>query len=212
MATTLSQTATFNGSFEFLNKLFADPAKVQAGLATREALSVALNEFEGTVILVSHDRALLRAVCDEFWLVTRGGVLPFGGHKGYGLSFAIQALGLLAGAARTRGAVQDFAFLFWVINPEIMLPGVDFAQQMSELVSKIKNATRRAVSSQRRAGVVEGGHCRYVHTPRPASRSPSRPRGRRSSAAPSSTSPSRVSGMASPMPSMGVPTERRTTC
>ena len=40
-------------------------------------------------------------------------------------------------------AVQDFAFLFWVINPEIMLPGVDFAQQMSELVSKIKNTPRQ---------------------------------------------------------------------
>jgi ATP-binding cassette subfamily F protein 3 len=42
-------------------------------------LSVALNEFEGTVMLVSHDRALLRAVCDEFWLVSRGGVTPFDG-------------------------------------------------------------------------------------------------------------------------------------
>jgi len=30
-------------------------------------------------MLVSHDRALLRAVCDEFWLVTRGGVEPFDG-------------------------------------------------------------------------------------------------------------------------------------
>jgi ATP-binding cassette subfamily F protein 3 len=40
---------------------------------------VALNEFEGTVMLVSHDRALLRAVCDEFWLVTRGGIEPFEG-------------------------------------------------------------------------------------------------------------------------------------
>lgn len=68
-----------------------------------------------------------------------GGVLPFGGHKGYGLSFAIQALGLLAGASMARGAVQDFAFLFWVIDPKIMLPGVDYAQLMSELVSKVKN-------------------------------------------------------------------------
>jgi ABC-type sulfate/molybdate transport systems ATPase subunit len=40
---------------------------------------MALNEFEGTVMLVSHDRALLRAVCDEFWLVTKGGVEPFDG-------------------------------------------------------------------------------------------------------------------------------------
>ena len=37
----------------------------------------------------------------------RGGVVPFGGHKGYGLSFVVQALGLLAGAAFTRGMVQD---------------------------------------------------------------------------------------------------------
>ena len=40
---------------------------------------MALNEFEGTVMLVSHDRALLREVCDEFWLVTGGGVQPFDG-------------------------------------------------------------------------------------------------------------------------------------
>ena len=35
---------------------------------------MALNEFEGSVMLVSHDRALLREVCDEFWLVVDGGV------------------------------------------------------------------------------------------------------------------------------------------
>jgi len=40
---------------------------------------MALNEFEGTVMLVSHDRSLLRSVCDEFWLVSRGGVEPFDG-------------------------------------------------------------------------------------------------------------------------------------
>ena len=40
---------------------------------------MALNEFEGTVLLVSHDRALLREVCDEFWLVTGGEVKPFDG-------------------------------------------------------------------------------------------------------------------------------------
>ncbi len=30
-------------------------------------------------MLVSHDRALLRAVCDEFWMVSQGGVAPFDG-------------------------------------------------------------------------------------------------------------------------------------
>jgi len=35
--------------------------------------------------------------------VLKGGVAPWGGHKGYGLSFCIQALGLIAGAALGRG-------------------------------------------------------------------------------------------------------------
>jgi len=61
------------------NLLLMDEPTNHLDLATREALSVALNEFEGTVMLVSHDRALLRAVCDEFWLVSRGGIENFDG-------------------------------------------------------------------------------------------------------------------------------------
>ncbi|MFN5166776.1 MAG: ABC-F family ATP-binding cassette domain-containing protein [Pseudomonadota bacterium] len=61
------------------NLVLLDEPTNHLDLATREALSIALNEFEGTVLLVSHDRALLREVCDEFWLVTRGGVEPFDG-------------------------------------------------------------------------------------------------------------------------------------
>ncbi len=61
------------------NLLLLDEPTNHLDLATREALSMALNEFEGTVMLVSHDRALLRAVCDEFWLVARGGISPFDG-------------------------------------------------------------------------------------------------------------------------------------
>ena len=61
------------------NLLLLDEPTNHLDLATREALAMALNEFEGTVMLVSHDRALLRSVCDEFWLVSRGGVEPFDG-------------------------------------------------------------------------------------------------------------------------------------
>ena len=61
------------------NLLLLDEPTNHLDLATREALSMALNEFEGTVMLVSHDRALLRAVCDEFWMVSRGGIEPFDG-------------------------------------------------------------------------------------------------------------------------------------
>ena len=61
------------------NLLLLDEPTNHLDLTTREALAMALNEFEGTVMLVSHDRALLRSVCDEFWMVARGGIAPFDG-------------------------------------------------------------------------------------------------------------------------------------
>jgi LDH2 family malate/lactate/ureidoglycolate dehydrogenase len=72
----------------------------------------------------------------------KGGVAPFGGkdyvYKGYGLSFAIQALGLMAGSAIIRDTTLDYGFLFWVVNPEIMLPGNDFKKRMSQYVREMK--------------------------------------------------------------------------
>ena len=45
----------------------------------RETLTEALQSFEGALVLVSHDRHLLRATCDEFWLVDSGRAEPFDG-------------------------------------------------------------------------------------------------------------------------------------
>ena len=61
------------------NLLLLDEPTNHLDLVTREALAMALNGFEGALLLVSHDRALLRAVCDEFWLVADGRVEPFDG-------------------------------------------------------------------------------------------------------------------------------------
>jgi ATP-binding cassette subfamily F protein 3 len=61
------------------NLLLLDEPTNHLDLATRQALSLALNEFEGSLMLVSHDRALLRSVCDEFWLVASGKLQAFEG-------------------------------------------------------------------------------------------------------------------------------------
>jgi ATP-binding cassette, subfamily F, member 3 len=61
------------------NLLLLDEPTNHLDLATREALAMALNDFDGTVMLVSHDRALLRSVCEDFWMVGRGIVGPFDG-------------------------------------------------------------------------------------------------------------------------------------
>ncbi|WP_446469061.1 ABC-F family ATP-binding cassette domain-containing protein [Xenorhabdus stockiae] len=61
------------------NLLLLDEPTNHLDLITREALSLALNQYDGTVLLVSHDRALLRSVCNEFWLVGNGDVRDFEG-------------------------------------------------------------------------------------------------------------------------------------
>ena len=45
----------------------------------RQALVEALQEYDGAMLIVSHDRYLLRATCDSFWLVDDGRVDEFRG-------------------------------------------------------------------------------------------------------------------------------------
>jgi LDH2 family malate/lactate/ureidoglycolate dehydrogenase len=72
-----------------------------------------------------------------------GGVFPFGGHKGYGLSIAIQALGLMAGARMRNGDVSDFGYLLIVFDPEIFMPAEQFTVELEELLTKIKGLPRQ---------------------------------------------------------------------
>ncbi len=59
------------------NLLLLDEPTNHLDLEMRHALTLALQDYEGGVILVSHDRALLRATCDEFILVADGKAQPF---------------------------------------------------------------------------------------------------------------------------------------
>ena len=59
------------------NLLLLDEPTNHLDLEMRLALNQALQGFEGSVILVSHDRHLLRSVCDDLLLVDRGALLGF---------------------------------------------------------------------------------------------------------------------------------------
>ena len=61
------------------NLLLLDEPTNHLDLEMREALTLALQETEAGVVLVSHDRHLLRTTCDELWLVADGRVVPFDG-------------------------------------------------------------------------------------------------------------------------------------
>jgi ATP-binding cassette subfamily F protein 3 len=61
------------------NVLVLDEPTNHLDMETREALTVALSSYEGALILVSHDRHLLRATVNQLWLVHDGRVGPFDG-------------------------------------------------------------------------------------------------------------------------------------
>ena len=61
------------------NLLLLDEPTNHLDLQTRDALSLALQDYEGALVVVSHDRYLLRTVADDLWLVARGRVERFDG-------------------------------------------------------------------------------------------------------------------------------------
>ena len=70
-----------------------------------------------------------------------GALLPFGGYKGFGLAFIVQALGVLAGSALDPD--QDDGYLFVVIRPDLLVPLDDFKRQVSDLVDRVKETPRQ---------------------------------------------------------------------
>jgi ATP-binding cassette, subfamily F, member 3 len=61
------------------NLLLLDEPTNHLDLEMRQALAMALQDYEAAVVLVSHDRHLLRAVADELILVDQGRAVPFDG-------------------------------------------------------------------------------------------------------------------------------------
>jgi ATP-binding cassette subfamily F protein 3 len=61
------------------NLMLLDEPTNHLDLEMRQALTVALQEYEGAVVLVSHDRHLLRTVADELYVVHAGRAEPFEG-------------------------------------------------------------------------------------------------------------------------------------
>nr|WP_221265721.1 ATP-binding cassette domain-containing protein [Oleiagrimonas soli] len=61
------------------NLLLLDEPTNHLDLDMREALVDALEDYEGALVLVSHDRHLLGLVCDRFWRIGEGGLHVFDG-------------------------------------------------------------------------------------------------------------------------------------
>ncbi|MEW6560065.1 MAG: ATP-binding cassette domain-containing protein [Pseudomonadota bacterium] len=91
------------------NLLLLDEPTNHLDLPTRESLAMALQDYAGTVLLVSHDRALLRATCDAFWLVADGRVQDFEGSLDDYQQWALSRTAQRQSAAQPRPATDGAA-------------------------------------------------------------------------------------------------------
>ncbi|MDB2373811.1 ABC transporter ATP-binding protein [Psychrosphaera haliotis] len=65
--------------FQKPNLLLLDEPTNHLDIEMRQALAIALQGFEGAMILIAHDRHLLKSTCDDLYLVDSGQVAPFDG-------------------------------------------------------------------------------------------------------------------------------------
>jgi LDH2 family malate/lactate/ureidoglycolate dehydrogenase len=65
-----------------------------------------------------------------------GALLPYGGHKGYALALAVQALGVFAGSGFT--ADKDYGYFFLAMRPDLLIPNHTFESHLREEVDRIR--------------------------------------------------------------------------
>lgn len=68
-------------------------------------------------------------------------LLPFGGYKGFALSLAMQALGVLGGSG--LGDDKTYGYVIMAINPELMVPLADFKHDTSAMLARVKATPRQ---------------------------------------------------------------------
>ncbi|HTZ38215.1 MAG TPA: Ldh family oxidoreductase [Stellaceae bacterium] len=71
-----------------------------------------------------------------------GALLPFAGHKGFGLGLVVQALGVLGGAGIV-GEAQD-GYLFIAFRPDLLVPLEDCRREVGALIARVKAVPRAA--------------------------------------------------------------------
>ena len=84
--------------------LILDEPTNHLDIDSRRALLDALNDYEGAVILITHDRSLMELVADRLWLAADGGIKPFNGDMNDYAKFVLDRARV---AARAPSQVRD---------------------------------------------------------------------------------------------------------
>jgi ATP-binding cassette subfamily F protein 3 len=125
-------------SFHAPHLLILDEPTNHLDVDSREALIRALNEYEGAVILISHDRHLLEASVDRLWIVRDGTVTPYDGDLE---SYRAECLGAAREAKRAAKKAEKQ-------NPKVeqeqkKLTGAQRRAALAPLKKKIDETEKR---------------------------------------------------------------------
>ncbi|MBI4191804.1 MAG: Ldh family oxidoreductase [Betaproteobacteria bacterium] len=74
-------------------------------------------------------------------LAQLGAILPFGGHKGFALALAMDALGVLAGSG--FDVDKTYGYLIIAIKPDLLVPLDEFKRHLSDAIARIKATPRQ---------------------------------------------------------------------
>lgn len=123
------------------NLLLMDEPTNHLDMEMREALMLALQNFQGAMVLVSHDRYLLNCLVDQFWLVDEGKVSPFAGDlEDYRTWFKAREDALQA---------QNKAPKATAPNPSLVKPSVNHKQLEKDL-RKLENSLTKLTEQRHR--------------------------------------------------------------
>jgi ATP-binding cassette subfamily F protein 3 len=132
------------------NVLLLDEPTNHLDLEMRQALTMALQEFAGAIIVVSHDRHLLRNTVDQFVLVADGRVSEFDGELEDYYRWLAQQKQPVADETAT-GPVTDVK----VDKKNLRQQSAALRQQLKPLTNKLKNLEQQMEKLQQRLGDIE---------------------------------------------------------
>ena len=141
------------------NLLLLDEPTNHLDLEMRQALAMALQDYEGAVVMVSHDRHLLRTVSDEFYIVHDGRAQPFDGdlddYASWLASTASTASAAVSASTQAAAEAQSAAPLTAEDRKQRKREDAERRARLAPLRSKIEKSEKRLTQLATQAAALE---------------------------------------------------------
>ncbi len=130
------------------NLLLLDEPTNHLDLEMRHALTMALQDFKGAIVLISHDKHLLRSITDQYWMVDNGSITPFEGDLDDYHAWLLQSIKPDSDSIATQpGASQS--------KKEQRQQAANRRQQLKPLTSKLQKIEKDLEKLQGQQQLIE---------------------------------------------------------